>query len=99
TLDGAAVFGDGRLVLDGVTVTDIEAGPGGSVVESTFGPGGGPTIWMVGVTIDGNQGTAVSGDFVSVTIADSVISDNLGSGVSLVDGTPLSISGTDIVGN
>lgn len=99
TLDGGAVFADGRLVLSGVTISGVEAGPGGTIVDSTFEPGPDPTVLIADSMITGNQGTAVSGDFVSVTVETSTIADNIGSGVSLVDGTPLSISETTITGN
>lgn len=97
TVDGAGVWSDGKLVLDGVTITDVEAGPSGSIVDSTFG--GATTITLVDTTITGNQGTGVSGDFVSVSITGSTITGNIGSGVSLVDGSPLTIVDSTIAGN
>lgn len=99
TLDGGAVFADGRLVLSGVTISGVEAGPGGTIVDSAFEPGPDPTVLIMDSAITGNQGTAVSGDFVSVTVETSTIAENVGSGVSLVDGTPLSITESTITGN
>ena len=98
TTYGAAVFGDGRVVVDRVTITGVEGGPGGSIVDSSFSPGA-PTITVVDSTITGNQGTAVGGDFVSVSITGSTITNNVGSGVSLVDGSPLTITDSDISNN
>jgi predicted outer membrane repeat protein len=91
TLDGAAIFADGRLFLDDSTITGVSAGPSGSLVSSTFTPGGGPTINVTDSDIVANSGSGIEGDFVSAVVTGSNIIGNVGSGVRLVDGNPLTI--------
>ncbi len=100
TVYGSGVFADGRLALHSVTISEADSGPGGSVVDSTFRPaGGGPTITADDVTISGNEGAGIGGDFIGVAVTGSTITGNLGSGISLVDGTPLDVSGSTVSGN
>lgn len=99
TTDGGAVFGDGRLVLTGVTVTGVDPGDAGSVVASEFGGGPDPTISIQDSTITGNGGRAVAGSFLSASIDGSTITGNEGSGVQLVDGSPLTITDSTVSGN
>ena len=96
---GGAVFADGRLLLDSVTITGVDTGVSGAVVESEFSPGGGPTITAVDVDISGNEGTAIGGQLISVSVTGSTLSDNVGSGISLTDGTPVTVTGSTITDN
>jgi predicted outer membrane repeat protein len=96
---GGAVFADGRLLLDSVTITGVDTGVNGAVIESEFSPGGGPTIVAENVDISGNEGTAIGGQLMSVSVTDSTLSNNVGSGISLTDGTPVTVTGTTITDN
>lgn len=99
TITGAAVFGDGRVVLSGVTITGVDPGEAGSVVASEFGGGPLPTLSILDTTITGNGGRAVAGSFLSAALDGSVITGNESSGVQLVDGSPLTITDSTISGN
>lgn len=98
-VEGAGIYADGRLFLNDSTITDVDAGPGGTVVQSQFGGGGVTTVTITNTTITDNEGVGVEGEFMSLTIEGSNITNNIGSGVRLTDGTPLTISNTVISGN
>lgn len=95
-LDGAAVFGDGKVVLERVTVTQVDAG-GGSIVASDSGSR--TTITVVDSTIAGNGGDAISGTNISTTVTGSTITENTGDGIGLVDGWPVTVVDSTITRN
>ena len=100
TVTGAAINSQGNIILDRVTITGVDGGPGGSVVNAEYAGGAVPyTIQVLSSTITGNDNTAIVAEFASVLVQDSTISINNGSGVSLVDGSPLVITSSAIIDN
>jgi predicted outer membrane repeat protein len=97
-IEGAALLVDGRLALNDSTITDVDS-DGGSVIHTEFGGGGGFTIAVTDSSIVENDGDGIDGDFASVIVTGSTISDNIGGGVSLVDGNPLHVIDSTIAGN
>jgi hypothetical protein len=98
-IEGAAIRGTSQIVLDGVSITGVDANPGGSVVEVDFGPA--PFDLVVSAsTISGNIGSALTNlNNAGVSVTGSEISGHTGSGILLVDGHPIEITGTTIAGN
>ena len=100
SVDGAGIYADGRLVLTNSEITGVEGGPAGAVIASPFAPGGGgTTITITNSMLHDNFSTVVTSDFASASISGTTISNNLGSGISLVDGSPLMIEDSYIIGN
>ena len=95
---GAGIFTDGRLELEGSTVTGVDAGPGGSVIDGAMS-GGLYTLSIVDSSIIDNAGHAVKLSFGSVLVSASTISGNSGDGVGLTDGSPLTVTDSVIVDN
>jgi len=98
SIPGAGVGTVGRMALDGVTVTGVDAGTGGSVLWST-GDDPGIDITLAGSALTGNAATGINLDGGGVTVTGSVISGNAGSGISMADGSPLVISDSEVSGN
>jgi hypothetical protein len=100
SVTGAAIYSEGNIVLNGVTVTGVDGGPTGSVVDASFSGGAVPyTIQVIDSTITGNDNSAVVTEFASVLVQGSTISNNNGSGVNLVDGSPVVITDSTITNN
>ncbi len=100
SISGAAIYSEGNIVLNGVTVTGVDGGPSGSVVEAQFSGGPVPyTIQVIDSTITNNDNTAIITEFASLLVQNSTISNNNGGGVSLVDGSPVVITDSTITDN
>ncbi len=100
SISGAGVHSEGNIILDGVTITGVDGGPSGSVVEAQFSGGAVPyTIQVIDSTIAGNDNTAIVTEFASLLVQNSTISNNNGGGLSLVDGSPVVIVDSTIVDN
>jgi hypothetical protein len=99
SIDGAAIFADGRLVLSNSEITGVEGGPSGTVIASPFSPGGGVTVTISGSNLHDNFSTVVTTEFASATVTGTTIADNQGGGISLVDGSPLTIEDSHIERN
>jgi predicted outer membrane repeat protein len=98
-LEGAAVRSDSELLLGNVEVRNVLS-PGGSVVWSSFGHGTTPyRMTLLGGSLHDNTGSVVSCDNCSLAVDGTNISDNTGSGMSLVDGYPVAIENATIGNN
>lgn len=98
-LEGAAVRSDSELLLNSVEIQKVQS-PGGSVVWSSFGHDDLPyRLTMLGSNLHHNIGSVVSCDNCSAKIDGTTISDNTGSGLSLVDGYPLYVNNSTISNN
>lgn len=97
--EGAAVRSDSELKLTGVEIRNVLA-PNGSVVWSSFDHGTTPyRMTLSGVNLHHNTGSIVSCENCSLQIEGSTISNNTGSGISLVDGYPVDINSSTISNN
>lgn len=98
-LEGAAVRSDSELLLNTVEIRNVLS-PGGSVVWSSFDHGITPyRLTILSSNLHGNTGSVVSCDNCSAQIDGTSISDNTGSGLSLVDGYPLYVNNSTISNN
>ncbi len=98
-LEGAAVRSDSELLLANVEIRNVLS-PGGSVVWSSFDHGITPyRLTLNGSNLHHNTGSIVSCDNCSAQLDGTTISDNTGSGISLVDGYPLQIDNSTIANN
>jgi hypothetical protein len=98
-LEGAAVRSDSELLLAGVEIRNVLS-PGGSVVWSSFDHGTTPyRLTLTNSNLHHNTGSVVSCDNCSAKLDGTTISDNTGSGISLVDGYPLQIDNSTISNN
>ncbi|WBQ02897.1 right-handed parallel beta-helix repeat-containing protein [Kribbella sp. CA-293567] len=98
-LEGAAVRSDSELLLAGVEIRNVLS-PNGSVVWSSFDHGTTPyRLTLNNSNLHNNTGSIVSCDNCSMAMDGTTISDNVGSGISLVDGYPLLIDNSTISGN
>ncbi|WP_433021255.1 right-handed parallel beta-helix repeat-containing protein [Kribbella sp. CA-294648] len=98
-LEGAAVRSDSELLMANVEVRNVLS-PGGSVVWSSFDHGTTPyRLTLNGSNLHHNTGSIVSCDNCSAKLDGTTISDNTGSGISLVDGYPLQIDNSTISRN
>ncbi|MEM9714660.1 MAG: right-handed parallel beta-helix repeat-containing protein, partial [Actinomycetota bacterium] len=99
-ISGAAVFADHDLTLTNVTITGMDAGTGGSLVDNGNSDGlGDGTFTLTNVEITGNVGTALAPSFVALSVTGSTISDNTGNGIAAVDGTPVAVTNTTVADN
>ena len=98
TVHGAAVRMDdgGTLVLSGVEIHGFSSGPGGSIVD---GGNFGMHASILSSEIWGSQGTGVKLSFGSLWLNDSQVHHITGNAVSLVDGSPVTISGSSVSNN
>ncbi|RUM94380.1 MAG: hypothetical protein DSZ28_03555 [Thiothrix sp.] len=95
-IDGAAINAKAvKLMLIDVSITNVSAGPGGSVLQILPGV----FLDMDRVTMTGNTGTAIRGGSVGVKISNSTISNNTGSGMFFSDGNPIIIEDSTISNN
>jgi predicted outer membrane repeat protein len=98
-LEGAAVRSDSELRLSNVEVRNVLS-PGGSVIWSSFDHGTTPyRMDLDGGSLHHNTGSVVSCDNCSLSINGTSIANNIGSGLSLVDGYPVLIEGATIENN
>ncbi|NEA33449.1 right-handed parallel beta-helix repeat-containing protein [Streptomyces sp. SID13031] len=98
-LEGAAVRSDSELLLANVEIRNVLS-PGGSVVWSSFDHGITPyRLTLNNSNLHNNTGSIVSCDNCSLAMSGTTISDNVGSGLSLVDGYPVTVSNSTISGN
>ncbi|WP_020385827.1 right-handed parallel beta-helix repeat-containing protein [Kribbella catacumbae] len=98
-LEGAAVRSDSELLLANVEIRNVLS-PGGSVVWSSWDHGITPyRLTLNGSNLHHNTGSIVSCDNCSAKLDGTTISDNTGSGLSLVDGYPLQIDNSTISNN
>lgn len=100
TIQGAAIDAASKLVLTDVSITGVNAGAGGSVVEFDFGPDTFDAE-LHGTTINGNTGAAVVNvsNAAGLLVDTSTLAANTGGGIIIGDGTPLTISGSTIAYN
>lgn len=95
---GAGIFTDGRLIVNESTITSVDAGLGGSVVDG--GTSGGVfTVRLIDTTITDNVGHGLRLSFGSVELIDTTITDNSADGVTLIDGSPVVVTNSVISGN
>ncbi len=97
---GPGVYGEGAVNLDTVTITGVDGGPSGAgaaVTGSNNMPGA--PVSIVDSTITGNDTSGVNGSNISIVVTRSVVTDNGGSGVNLTDGTPATITDSDLSRN
>jgi hypothetical protein len=88
-LEGAAVRSDSELLLANVEIRNVLS-PGGSVVWSSFDHGITPyRLTLNNSNLHNNTGSVVSCDNCSAHLDGTKITDNVGSGISMVDGYPL----------
>ncbi|WP_328995454.1 right-handed parallel beta-helix repeat-containing protein [Kribbella sp. NBC_01245] len=98
-IEGAAVRSESELALTNVEIRNVLS-PGGSVVWSSWDHGITPyRAALSNVNLHHNTGSILTCDNCSMQILNSTITDNTGSGVSLVDGYPLEVSGSTISNN
>lgn len=98
-LEGAAVRSESELLLANVEIRNVLS-PGGSVVWSSWDHGITPyRLTLNGSNLHHNTGSIVSCDNCSAKLDGTTISDNVGSGLSLVDGYPLQIDNSTISNN
>jgi hypothetical protein len=98
-LEGAAVRSDSELLLANVEIRNVLS-PGGSVVWSSFDHGTTPYRMTLNYSnLHNNTGSIVSCDNCSLSLDNTTISDNVGSGISLVDGYPVLIDNSTISNN
>lgn len=98
-LEGAAVRSDSELLLANVEIRNVLS-PGGSVVWSSFDHGITPyRMTLNNSNLHNNTGSIVSCDNCSLQLNSTTISDNVGSGLSLVDGYPVAIDQSTIANN
>ena len=97
---GAGVYGEGAVHLDTVTVTGVDGGPtgAGSAVQGSNSMPGAP-MSIVDSIITGNDSDGVVGSNVSFVLTNSTITENGGAGVNLTDGTPATITSSEISRN
>lgn len=95
---GAGIFTDGRLIVTGSTITSVDAGLGGSVVDGGMS---GPlfTVRLIDTVITDNIGHGLRLSFGSVELIDTTITDNSADGVTLIDGSPVVVTDSVISGN
>ena len=99
TVPGAGINAFGSLTLQGSTVTGVDAGPGGNVIEGNAGGAPLYDITLLDSEVVGNDGTGIRIYNGGVHASGSVIADNTVDGMGLIDGTPLTIEDTSITGN
>ncbi|MFI5043413.1 MAG: beta strand repeat-containing protein [Acidimicrobiales bacterium] len=100
SVDGAGVLSQSQLVLSNSTVTGVDGGPGGNVIDGGMGGAAYPEILLTNTEVTGNDNTAVNIDFGGVNVvAGSVISDNNGDGIGLIDGSPVVVTDSTISNN
>ena len=99
TVNGAGIYSEGHFVLDGSTVSGVDAGPGGVVIDGAMGSVSPFDITISQSSLTGNTGRVVNIDFGSVQITESQITGNTGDAVALIDGSPLEITDSTISGN
>lgn len=99
-IQGAAIAAANKLVLTNVAITGVDAGPNGSVLEFDFGPGD-FDLELHGVSITGNTGSAVVNvsNPSGILVENSTLSGNTGAGISIGDGSPVTITGSTIADN
>jgi len=98
-VSGAGIYVEGNLVLTSSTVTGVDGGPGGSTIDGSFGGGPAYNISIINSDVVDNDNTGVTIEFGSVQVVGSLIANNAGSGIGLVDGSPLSIVDSEITDN
>ncbi|WP_328322022.1 right-handed parallel beta-helix repeat-containing protein [Kribbella sp. NBC_00382] len=98
-LEGAAVRSDSELLLSNVEIRNVLS-PGGSVVWSSFDHGITPyRLTLNNSNLHNNTGSVVSCDNCSAHLDGTTITNNIGSGISLVDGYPLTLDNSTISNN
>lgn len=98
-LEGAAVRSDSELLLQAVEIRNVLS-PAGSVVWSSFGHGTTPyRLTLLGSNLHDNTGSVVSCDNCSAKLDGTTISNNTGSGMSLVDGWPVLVENSTLSNN
>jgi predicted outer membrane repeat protein len=99
TVPGAGINAFGALTLQGSTVTGVDAGPGGNIIEGNAGGAPLYDITLIDSEVIDNDGTGIRIFNGGVHVSGSVIADNTRDGVGLIDGSPLTIEETSITGN
>ncbi|MDX6264046.1 MAG: hypothetical protein QOH84_5734 [Kribbellaceae bacterium] len=98
-IEGAAVRSDSELLLSNVEIRNVLS-PGGSVVWSSFDHGITPyRLTLNNSNLHNNTGSVVSCDNCSAHLNGTTITNNVGSGISLVDGYPLVLDYSTISNN
>ncbi|MEM9564819.1 MAG: right-handed parallel beta-helix repeat-containing protein [Actinomycetota bacterium] len=99
-VSGAIVRGPSTIVLDGVTITGVDAGFNGSMVEFDFGPVVGVDLFVVDSMITNNTGRAfINQNPAGIRVEGSTVSDHTGSAINLADGDPIEIVDSTIADN
>lgn len=100
SIAGAGVSSAGHLVLSGVWVSGVSAGAGGAVISIVNGP----SVYdaeLINTTVVGNFGTGLKNFGIGggVRVVNSTISNNTGSGIGMIDGSPVLVDGSTISAN
>lgn len=98
TVEGAGVRAVGRMTLDGVTVSGINAGSSGSVLWSA-GDDPGIDVILEDSALTGSDASGIKLDGGGVSLTGSTITGQAFAGVGLIDGSPLIVTGSDVSGN
>jgi len=100
TVPGAGLNVSGALMLVDSTVTGVDAGPGGTVVEIGMGGPAAADLRLHDSTITGNTGTGVRVRDGGVRLDGVVeVSDNVGDGIRLDGSSALLSDGASVDGN
>ena len=99
-VNGAAIRATSQLVLDEVTIIDVNGNFNGSVIEVGFGPAE-FDLDVSSSFIDGNVGSALinTGGTTGFRVVDSTVTNHTGSGLLMADGSPIEVIGSTISGN
>lgn len=99
TIHGAAVNASGTTLIEDSQIAFVNAGPGGSVVDAGDGMSGDADLTVVDSEIYSNLGRGFRLSFGSASFTGATIINNSGSGIDLIDGAPLTVTGSEISGN
>ncbi len=100
-LAGAIIRGPSAIVLDGVTITGVNAGFNGSMVSFDFGPGGpGLDLIVIDSTVTNNTGHGLGNQNpAGIRVEGSTVSGHTGSAILLSDGNPIEVVDSTIADN
>lgn len=100
-LAGAIIRGPSTIVVDGVTITGVDAGFNGSMISFDFGPGGpGLDLIVIDSTVTNNTGHGFGNQNPSgIRVEGSTVTGHTGSGILLSDGNPVEVVDSTITDN
>jgi len=99
-LAGAIIRGPSTIVLDGVTITGVNAGFNGSMVSFDFAPVTGLDLIVIDSTVTDNTGHGFGNQNpAGIRVEGSTVSGHTGSGILLSDGRPVEVVDSTIADN